>query len=267
MAFYITINNHSDSDTLQQDLDTLQTWERLWDMDFNPSKCQVLHISKSRHPAQHIYMLHGQVLEAMDHAKYLGVDISKDLSWNTHINRISTNANRTLGFLKRNIKTKNTAIHTAAYQTLVRPQVEYASTVWSPFTQTYINKIEMVQRRAVRWVNSNYSTYASVSSMLDSLGWRSLADRRADARLILFYKIVYNLVAVLLPQYINHPVRMTRHMHPLHFVQIPATASYYKYLFFPLAIAQWNQLPHHIPVLSDLDSFRSAVRTDSHLMP
>ena len=212
-------------------------------------------------------MLHGQVLEAMDHVKYLGVDISKDLSWNTHINRISTNANRTLGFLKRNIETKNTAIRAAAYQTLVRPQVEYASTVWSPFTQIYINKIEMVQRRAVRWVNSNYSTYASVSSMLDSLGWQSLEDRRADARLILFYKIVYNLVAVPLPQYINHPVRMIRHMHPLHFVQILATASYLKYSFFPLAIVQWNRLPHHIPVLSDLDSFRSAVRTVSHLMP
>ena len=38
-AIYITINNHSDSDTLQQDLDTLHTWERLWDMDFNPSTC------------------------------------------------------------------------------------------------------------------------------------------------------------------------------------------------------------------------------------
>ena len=46
-AVYITINNHSDSDTLQHDLDILQTWERLWDMDFNLSKCQVLHISKS----------------------------------------------------------------------------------------------------------------------------------------------------------------------------------------------------------------------------
>ena len=126
--------------------------------------------------------------------------------------------------------------------------------------QTYINKIEMVQRRAVCWVNSNYFTYASVSSMLDSLGWRSLEDRRADARLVLFYKIVYNLVVVPLTQYINHPVRITRHMHPLHFVQIRATASYYKYSFFPLAIVQWNRLPHHIPVLSDLDSFRSAVR-------
>ena len=84
---------------------------------------------------------------------------------------------------------------------------------------------------------------------------------------ILFYKIVYNLVAVPLPQYLNHPVRMTRHMHPLHLVQIPATAGYYKYSFFPLAIVQWNQLPHHILVLPDLDSFRSAVRTVSHLMP
>ena len=94
-AIYITINNHSDTDTLQQDHDTLQTWERLWNNDSNPSKCQVLHISKSRHPAQHMCMMHGQALEAIDHGKYLDVDISKDLSWNTYINRISTNANRT----------------------------------------------------------------------------------------------------------------------------------------------------------------------------
>ena len=127
-AIYITINNHSDSDTLQQDLDTLQTWERLWGMDFNPSKCQVLHISKSRHPAQYIYMLHRQVLEAMDHAKYLVVDNSKDLSWNTHINRISTNANRTLGFLKRKsrLKTQQSAqLHTkpwSAFKSNTHPQ-------------------------------------------------------------------------------------------------------------------------------------------------
>ena len=98
--------------TLQQDLDTLPTWKRLWDMNFNPCKCWVLHITKSRHPAQHIYMLHGQALEAPNHAKYLGVDSNKDLSWNTHINRITANANRTLGFLKWNIKTQHTGIRT-----------------------------------------------------------------------------------------------------------------------------------------------------------
>ena len=256
-AICITINNHSDSDTLQQGLDTLQTWECLWDMDFNLSKCQVLHISKSRHPAQHIYMLHGQVLEAMDHTKYLGVDISKDLSWNTHINRISTNANRTLGFLKRNIKTKNTVICTAdtkpwsALKSNTHPQ--YGALSLKP---TLIR---------LRWSKEGPCAGSTALFHICLISWGQKS--RCSARLILFYKIVYNLVAVPLPQYINHPVRVTRHMHPLHFVQIPAIASYYKYSFFPLAIVQWNRLPHHIPVLSDLDSFRSAVRKVSHLMP
>ena len=35
-------------------------------------------------------------------------DISKDLSWNLHIDDITTKINRTLRFLKRNIKTSNT---------------------------------------------------------------------------------------------------------------------------------------------------------------
>ena len=101
---------------------------------------------------------------------------------NTHtfINRITANANRTLGFLKRNIKTKHAGIRTAAYTTLVCPQVEYRyiSPVWSPYTQYYSNKIEMVQRRAVR---NSHSTYASVTQMQNNLGWRTLEDRRADA--------------------------------------------------------------------------------------
>ena len=50
-----------------------------------------------------IYMLHGQVLEAVTSAKYLGVDISNTLSWNSHIDRVVGIANRSLGFIRRNI--------------------------------------------------------------------------------------------------------------------------------------------------------------------
>ena len=189
-------------------------------------------------------MLHGQALEVADFAKYLGVDISNGLSWKTLINRITANANRTLCLLKRNIKTQHTGIRTAAYSTLVHPHVEYASPVWSPYTQSYANKLEMVQRRAVRWVSNNYASYASVTQMQNDLGWRALIeDRSADARFILFYKIAY----------ITQLNRLTRHMHPLNFIQIPTTASY-----FPLVI---------VLVLPDLDSFRSGVRTPSHCMP
>ena len=65
-------------------------------------------------------------IESVDAAKYLGVTISKDLSWNTYINNITCTANKTLGFVKRNVVTKNKDIKTMAYNSLVRPQVEYA---------------------------------------------------------------------------------------------------------------------------------------------
>ena len=99
-AVYLTITSSEDANTLQADLDTLQEWERIWDMGFNPNKCQVLYITRSRQPLQSQYTLHGQFLESVDSAKYLGVNISQDLNWNHHINEITGKANRTSALLK-----------------------------------------------------------------------------------------------------------------------------------------------------------------------
>ena len=76
-AVYLTVAHPNDRSTLQNDLDTLQQWERTWDMEFNPIKCQVLHISKSRQPIVSQYTLHGEILEAVDCAKYLGVSMER----------------------------------------------------------------------------------------------------------------------------------------------------------------------------------------------
>ena len=88
-------------------------------------------------------MLNGQVLdvEAAEHAQTLGEDISKDLSLNTHINRITARANRTLSFLEWNIKTKHadSHIHRHSSLTLVRPPAGYDSPVWNIYTLSYIN--------------------------------------------------------------------------------------------------------------------------------
>lgn len=79
-------------------------------MEFNPSKCQVIHITRSRRLILHKYYLHGVLLESVLSDKYLGVDISENLSWNTHISRTAKKGNQTLGFLKRNIKIHNEEI-------------------------------------------------------------------------------------------------------------------------------------------------------------
>ena len=136
----MAINNLQDCASLQNDLDKLVRWENLWDMEFNPSKCVVLIISKKKQKFIFKYRLYRQILEVVDSAKYLGVSISDDLSWNKHITNITTNANKSLGFIRRNIQTKNENIREVAYKTLVRPQVEYASSVWSPHTKYDVEK-------------------------------------------------------------------------------------------------------------------------------
>ena len=126
-AIYLTLDSKSDRDTLQKELDRLQTWEARWDMQFNPPKCQVIRVTASRTPLQTQFILNGQVLETVSSVRYLGVDISSNMSRNIHVNRITSDANRSLRFMKRNIKIKSPQIREAAYQSLVRPQLEYAS--------------------------------------------------------------------------------------------------------------------------------------------
>ena len=125
-ALYLTLESEDDSSTLQNDLNILSAWETRWDMGFNPSKCQVVNVTGSKKPVNRDYILHGQVLESVTSARYLGVDIPGSLSWNPHVDRITGNANRTLGFLRRNIKTKMSKVRETVYNTLVRPQLEYA---------------------------------------------------------------------------------------------------------------------------------------------
>ena len=129
--------------TVQNDIDILSVWETRWDTEFNPSKCQVIQVSGSKRPVKRDFVLHCQVLESATCAKYLGVDISGSLSWNSHIDRIASTANRTLGFVRHNIKTKMSKVRETTYNTFVRPQLEHASAVWNPHNKGRISQIDM----------------------------------------------------------------------------------------------------------------------------
>ena len=228
-------------------------------MEFNPGKCQVIRVTLARRPITSVYHLHGQILEVVDHAKYLGVNISASLKWNEHINGITKKATRSLGFIKRNIRTKHTKVREVAYKTLMRPQLEYASSAWDPHSKEHIHNIEMVQRHAVMWVLHDFSPLSSVTNMLDRLEWQTLEHRRSCARLTLFIKIVHHHVAVPLPEYLVQPARIFRRSHPYGYSQISSTKDYYKYSFFPLAVVQWNNLRVHVVQMTALDSFKAAI--------
>ena len=266
-AVYLTLNSVEDSETLQNDLQLLEKWEEDWDMEFNPSKCQVVHVTRLQNPFPSQYFLHNTLLQAVTSAKYLGVDISEDLSWGTHIDRVTKKANQTLGFLRRNIKVKSEKLKSTAYKTLVLPQLEYCSEVWSPHTTDHIEQLEAVQRRAARWVKSDYGRKSSVIDMLQSLGWRRLDQRRTDSRLIMLYKIKDEMVAIPIDGNLSRNIRQSRHSHPLAYKLITATTDYYKYSFFPRSIFHWNRLPAHIPSLPTMERFSAAVGCIEHACP
>ena len=98
---YRIIDGLEDQVQLQSDLRELEQWAADWGMQFNPSKCHVLSANKRSHHHQYFYELCGVVLKSVESEKYLGVTLSSDLSWSSHITAICTKANQKLGFIKR----------------------------------------------------------------------------------------------------------------------------------------------------------------------
>ena len=253
---YRSINNDLDRQALQQDLDRLVDWEQDWLMEFHPKKCQVIRVTRARQPIETEYYLHGHQLETVDGAKYLGVTITQNMSWNTHISNTTSKANKILGLLKRNIKISSPQIKEKAYNSMVRPILEYGAVVWDPYTKTNINKVEMVQRRAARWTLNRYHNTSSVTDMLSHLEWPTLTKRREEARLIVMYKLVHVLVATNICLYTTPSQRSTRSTHPYSFIRIPSQTDAYRMSYFPRTVIDWNKLPLGVVTAPSLDAFK-----------
>jgi hypothetical protein len=198
--------NGSDQAILQEDLNKVFKWADKWQMSFNASKCQALRITNKTKPMEHTYIVDGQHIDQTSNHKYLGVTITKKLEWKQHVQSITSSARRTLGILRRNISACPPKVKARAYKALVRPKLEFASAAWNPYTSDQAKKLEGVQNQAARFVCRNYDRTASVTSMLQSLEWDSLATRRLLNQCSMFYKIHYGLVHIPFPSCVSPPL-------------------------------------------------------------
>ena len=97
---YREIKNEEDTLKLQRNIDGLG---RKWGMRFQLVKCNMMQLTNKRSSKiQANYTVDSTVLENVESIKYLGVTITNDLKWNTHISNVFTKADRTIGFLRRN---------------------------------------------------------------------------------------------------------------------------------------------------------------------
>ena len=229
---------------LQRDIDRLGSWARKWDMRFQPVKCNMMQLTRRRIKKIHAsYTLEGTDLENVESIKYLGVTITSDLRWNTHVSYVCTKANRTLGFLRRNLYSCPQEVKEAAYKGLVRPVLDYGSSVWDPPGVVLQEELESVQKRAARFVTGNYNyETGSMTGILGQLKWESLKKRRKDNRLILLYKGLKGKASIptddLIPK-----TRCCRNQHSMAFQTPIANTDVYKGSFFPQTIRDWNALP------------------------
>lgn len=130
---------------------------------------------------------------------------------------------------------------------------------WDSGTKTCIAELKRIQKRAARFVSSNYDFRKSSSDIRDNLGWPLLQERRKYMRLKLFHKIFIGATGLRKETYILDPTyRSARVDHSLKVRGYRCRINLYKHSFFPRTVHDWNSLPNEV-VLSLPTSFDEAL--------
>ena len=252
------IKTDQDQIKLQEDLRALESWEEQWQMNFNPSKCNSMTASSGKKETlKKDYYIHGQKLEYSKSSKYLGVTITEDMRWTQHIDMLASKGHRSVGFLRRNFSSCSTKAKATTYTTMVRPVLEYASSVWDPHLVRDSQKLEKVQRSASRYVFNNYNrTPGTVTNLLESLQWDTLEKRREISRLAMIYKIENGLVDLNPSCFYNKADSRTRGNKI--FQERPSNPVF-RDSFFPKTLSHWNKLPPRLTQSKTLGTFKHGV--------
>ena len=253
---YRTITAEQDHLLLQKDLEALDCWANMWGMIFNPTKCYIMRNSRSRTPSTYTYTLCNHPLEQVTENPYLGVLLSENFKWAKNILKTTKKANKVLGFLRRNLHMCNRTVKETAVKALVRPILEYSCTVWDPYLRGDIDALEAVQRRAARFVLKDYGRESSVTNMLRELKWPPLSDRRRDSRLVLYYKILNNLIAIPYSDYLTLKTSRTRNRHSRQYSVLSPKTEIYRNSFFPRTTLDWNGLTENQISATTVDLFK-----------
>lgn len=240
------IKDVNDCLILQSDLDKLTDWSNMWLMVFNPSKCKVMSICRSQRKISHNYMLNGVILEHVDSFKDLGVTVSSNLNWNTHVNNIIAKANRVNGLIKRTVGYHApTNVTLNLYQSLSRSTLEYCSPVWSPQSSGEIFRIEQLQRSMTRYI-MHYPTDLNYKERCEQLEILPLSYRREIADMTFLYKCFFKLndfdIHTFIDLYEQDTGRRTGNCGLL--LRMPKVRTEtFKMSYFNRISMEWNMLP------------------------
>lgn len=268
-----TINGQADIELTQTELNLLVAWANKWLMELNLDKCKIMRMGP--HTTDAPFFLsdasgHSHPLMDTKLEKDLGVHISVDLKPSAHCRAVAITGNRVLGVLRSTFVTRDVWVWKKLYMSLVRPHLEYASTVWNPSNVADAMILEKVQRRATKCIRSLRNL--GYNERLAKLGLTTLEIRRQRGDLIQIFKTINNLECIQLSTPLKPKFTITRG----HSLRLPyevissSNRNYYTaacsrrddYLF-NRARGLWNQLPSYVVKETRLDNFKK--RLDEYL--
>jgi ribonuclease P/MRP protein subunit RPP40 len=192
LKLYTILNTNVNEFNLQKRLDDLQNWSDVWQLRISYKKCAVLPINYSQNEPYSVLTLGENELSMVDDVKDLGIIMDNKLKFTLHINRMIAKAFNRSNLILKCFLSKDVETLIRAFIVYVRPTLEYASCVWSPYRITDINRIESVQRKFTKRLPG--FALLNYKERLLQLKMETLESRRLRQDLLLAYKILFGLV-------------------------------------------------------------------------
>lgn len=255
-----SITNIGPSHLLQLTIDKVSVWADVNQLDINIDKCCIFSISNSRIPiTNRMYFINGVVLTCSGKVVDLGIEITHNLSFKSHIVSFVSKAYQRLSLLFRGFVTREFNFLRKVFITYIRPLLEYNSVVWSPTEIYLIDLIEKVQRYFTRNVPALADLPYSIR--LSKLNLQCLELRRLQFDLIYYYKIFHNLTPLSADNYFLTylPPQASRNKSPYLIKPAKAKNKLLSFLSYRSSAA-WNALPEEIKSLNSIKSFKNSIR-------
>ena len=252
---------------LQQAIDQSDEWLSQRQLSLAPQKCAVLKIKKASVSDNSQFFINNCPVKEVEMFRDLGILITNDLKWSTHISSIKNSASVTSYQLRKFIKTKNIWTWIRLYKTYVRPKVEFNTTIWSPFLLKDIKQLEAVQKKFTKFAFKKCSIpFRDYNSRLNMINMLSLHSRRIFFDLVLMFKLVNKISDLNFDDYfIQVNSRYSLRSHPFQIKSLlNLSSSQFQNSFFGRIPSLWNTLPRDIVTAPSLEIFKRRLKT--HLL-
>ena len=146
---YRVVNNEEQGERMQEDINHMVRWTSRMGVELNEEKVHILHIGRSNPNKQYTLGERGPNIVSVNQEKDLGVIISSDLKTDKIVARQSQKAHFKLTQFNSTF-TYRGKTWLKLYNTYIKPSMLYACETWRPTTKEGVEKLESVQRRALR---------------------------------------------------------------------------------------------------------------------